>query len=231
MVASPVTVNVLLTVPPAIVKPMGCDVGVNPFTLVTVATPKIGVIKVGVVAKTKLPVPVWLVVVRGVPPPKAIEVPVAAPNTGVTKVGVLANTAPPVPVSSVNVVANSPELTLPVLVPYKVPLVGKVTFVAAVEVNVTSFAGVVVKAPPVKIFPPIVMVFIPLFIPVPPYCPLKTLPCQVPVPIVPKLVIFPCTAVGSVELIEGTPNPLVINTPSFDVANPVIVLLADEYNS
>ena len=35
-----VTVNVLLTVPPAIVKPIGCDVGVSTFTLVALATPK-----------------------------------------------------------------------------------------------------------------------------------------------------------------------------------------------
>jgi hypothetical protein len=44
-----------------------------------------------------------------------------------------------------------------------------------------------------------------------------TLPFHVPVVTVPKLVIFPCTAVGKVELIDGTPAGLVINTPSLPV--------------
>jgi hypothetical protein len=98
MVALSVTVRVLLNVPPAMVNPMGCDVGVNPFTLVAVATPNTGVTKVGVFANTKLPVPVWLVVVNAVPPPNANDVPVAAPITGVISVGVLSNTKLPVPV-------------------------------------------------------------------------------------------------------------------------------------
>ena len=38
-------------------------------------------------------------------------------------------------------------------------------------------------------------------------------PVTVSPAIVPRLVIFPCTAAGNVELIEGTPAPLVIRTP------------------
>jgi hypothetical protein len=45
----------------------------------------------------------------------------------------------------------------------KVPVTGKVTFVAPVVVSVKSFAGVVVKSPPT------VIRFVPLFTPVPPY--------------------------------------------------------------
>jgi hypothetical protein len=164
IVASPITVNVLLTAPPDIVNPIGCDVGVKPFTLVAVATPKIGVIKVGVFSNTILPVPVWLVVVNGVPNPKAIEVPVAAPNSGVTKIGVLAKTAAPVPVSFVKLVANSSEVTLAVLVPYNVPLVGNVTEVFAVEIN-----SVVNPAPVVVRLPPRVILFPVFETPVPPY--------------------------------------------------------------
>jgi hypothetical protein len=46
-----------------------------------------------------------------------------------------------------------------------VPDVGKVTFVKPVVVNVTSFAPEVVRLPPK------VIVFTPLFIPVPPFAP------------------------------------------------------------
>ena len=52
----------------------------------------------------------------------------------------------------------------------RVPAVGNVTDVLAVEVRV------VVKAPDVVKFPPIVIVLPVLAIPVPPYCPLITLP-------------------------------------------------------
>jgi hypothetical protein len=162
-----------------------------------------------------------LVVVNAVPPPNANDVPVATPITGVINVGVLAYTATPVPVSSVNVVDNSPEVTLATFVPYNVPLVGMVTLVADVVVRVRSFAGVVVKFPPTVINLPVFAT------PVPPYSPVRTLPCHTPVPMVPKLVIFPCTAVGSVELIEGTPPALVINTPSLPVVIDDNVFAAD----
>ena len=129
IVASPITVRVLLMVPPEIVKPVACDVGINPLILVAVATPSIGVVKVGVLAKT----------------------------------------ADPVPVSSVSVVANCNEVTLPACVPYNVPLVGKVTLVAAVEVSVVENAPTVVKSPAVFILPPSVIVLPVLATPVPPF--------------------------------------------------------------
>ena len=50
----------------------------------------------------------------------------------------------------------------------KVPLVGKVTLVRAVVVKVSPNAPEVVKAPAVETFPPKVIVFEPLFTPVPP---------------------------------------------------------------
>ena len=55
----------------------------------------------------------------------------------------------------------------------KVPVVGNVTEVLAVD------ARVVVKAPEVVRFPPIVIVLPVLATPVPPYCPVTTLPFQV----------------------------------------------------
>ncbi len=96
----------------------------------------------------------------------------------------------------------------------KVPDVGKVTLVEAVEVNVTGNAPDVVK------LPPNVIVLAPLFTPVPPYVPPITLPFQVPDAIVPVDVILPCTALGNVDEIDGAPPPLVINTPLFAVAKP-----------
>ena len=67
------------------------------------------------------------------------------------------------------------------------PDVGKVTFVAPDEVSVVAKAPEVAKAAAVVILPPKVIVLPELFTPVPPYCPAITLPCQVPVPIVPTV--------------------------------------------
>lgn len=64
-----------------------------------------------------------------------------------------------------------------------VPVVGSVTFVTPVNVRVLANAPEVVK------FPPSVIVFPLLFTPVPPYCPVTTVPCHTPVPIVPRVVI------------------------------------------
>ena len=49
IVASPETVNVFEGVPPAMVNPVAVAVGVNPLILVAVATPNVGVTKVGLV--------------------------------------------------------------------------------------------------------------------------------------------------------------------------------------
>ena len=61
----------------------------------------------------------------------------------------------------------------------RVPVVGRVTLVFAVVVKPRVCAPVCVKSPPM------VIVFPELFTPVPPYCPAITVPCQIPVPIVP----------------------------------------------
>lgn len=45
---------------------------------------------------------------------------------------------------------------------------------------------------------------------------------------VPTLVIFPCTAEGSVDPIDGTPPALVMSTPLFAVVIPAIVLAEEE---
>ena len=75
-----------------------------------------------------------------------------------------------------------------------VPVVGNVTLVVAVDVNVVAKAPLVVKLPPSVIVLPL------LFTPVPPYCPATAVPCQVPVPIVPTLV----------KLEPVTPEPRVV---------------------
>jgi nitric oxide synthase oxygenase domain/subunit len=81
------------------------------------------------------------------------------------------------------------EVTVPEVnceVVAKVPEVGKVTDVLPVIVKVD------VKAPEVVKLPPKVIVEAPLFTPVPPYVAPITEPCQVPVPIVPNVVIEDC---------------------------------------
>ena len=58
IVALPVMVNVAGVVPPVRVNPVDCDVGVNPFIVVTLAAPSVGDVKTGEVAKTIFPLPV-----------------------------------------------------------------------------------------------------------------------------------------------------------------------------
>jgi hypothetical protein len=66
-----------------------------------------------------------------------------------------------------------------------VPVVGSVTFVAPVVVNVNEDAPLVVNAPPVVIFPPVVIVLVLLLTPVPPYAPVIIVAFHVPDVIVP----------------------------------------------
>ena len=79
-----------------------------------------------------------------------------------------------------------------------VPLVGNVTLVLALTVSVVVNEPLVVK------LPPSVIVLEPLFTPVPPYVAPTTLPCQVPVPIVPTLV--------KLELTTFDPNVFELRT-------------------
>jgi hypothetical protein len=132
--------------------------------LVAVATPKTGVIRVGVLANTFTPVPVLSVsadakfadegviknAVTPVPVPvtfptgivQLVRVPeVGVPKTGVTRVGVLANTKAPLPVSSVTAVAKFADegviknAVTPVPVPVALPT-GMVQLVRVPEVGV-----------------------------------------------------------------------------------------------
>jgi hypothetical protein len=116
----PASVRELLAVrvlPSAIVsvEPVAGAVRVTLLMVVAVATPNVGVVNVGEVAKTRLPVPVapvevtpskskWPVTARPfvpiVAPPIAKEVAVATPKAGVIRLGeVCIATTVPVPVS------------------------------------------------------------------------------------------------------------------------------------
>lgn len=52
-------------------------------------------------------------------------------------------------------------------------------------------------------------------------------PFHTPVAIVPSDVMFNCVAEGMVELMDGTPPPLVIKTPLLPVASPETTVPAD----
>ena len=126
----------------AIVKVPVLEVTVSPLMLVAVAAPRTGVVKVGLVAKTKRPEPVSSVtaearlaldgvakkVATPVPNPLTpveignpvalVSVPeVGVPKIGVTKVGLVAKTEAPLPVSSDKEVARAEEVIEPVAVP------------------------------------------------------------------------------------------------------------------
>ena len=143
--------------------------------LVAVATPNVGVVRVGEVANTKSPLPVSSVTAAakladdGVPkkvatlvakpetpveigrPVQLVRVPeVGVPNNGVVRVGDVANTKRPDPVSSDITPANSDDEVaanaLSLLpVVVKVPAVGNVTLEAAVVVRVNAKAPAVVR--------------------------------------------------------------------------------------
>jgi hypothetical protein len=149
----PVKVRVLLEVrvlPSSTVKvePVAGAVIVTLFKLVADATPKVGVTKVGEEDKTTLPEPV--AEVTPVPPLPTGNVPVT-----------------PVVSDTLVIVLLKPEMVLPVKVSVpakvaRVPVVGSVTLVAAVEFRVVA------KAPEVTKSPPRVIVLEALFTPVPP---------------------------------------------------------------
>ena len=145
--------------------------------LVAVATPKVGVTKVGLVAKTKAPVPVSSVTAANtlalVGVAKAVATPVPNPLTPVAIGNPVAFVKVPdagVPNTGAVNVGLVKVLFVKVSVPAKVakvPVVGKVTVVAAVLVKVVA------KAPEVVKFPPKVIVLVPLSTPVPPLAPGK----------------------------------------------------------
>ena len=113
-------------------------------------------------------IPVELVMVKPL-----MLVAVATPKMGVTNVGLVANTAAPLPVSSEREVASWLEVIEPEAVPYRVPDVGRVTFVLPVWVKVRGKLPEVVKLLAVVMLPPSVMVLAPLSMPVPPLAPDK----------------------------------------------------------
>ena len=87
-----------------------------------------------------------------------------------------------VPLKLEEVIVLFERLSVPARVA-NVPVVGSVTFVEPVVVRIKSLDPLVCK------LPPSVIVLFPLFTPVPPYVGLMTEPCQVPVAIVPRVVI------------------------------------------
>jgi hypothetical protein len=97
------------------------------------------------------------------------EFPISKVALGLTNAGFIEKTGTPVPVSSDIDSNNSAEVIELDLVPYNVPVVGKVTDVAAVDVNVVGNAPAVVKLPSKVIVLPIFAV------PVPPLAP-STMP-------------------------------------------------------
>ena len=109
----------------------------------------------------------------------------AEPNTGVTSVGVLAKTEAPVPVSSESEVNSWREVIESVAVPYRVPEVGRVTFVAPVvkseralvaenvmtspPARVIEFVAKVVESETVRVLPAVIFkVLVPLLVMVKP---------------------------------------------------------------
>ena len=160
------------------VDPVAGPVKVTLLILVAVATPKTGVINVGVLANTLTPVPVLSVKAdaklaeEGVPknvatfaakpetpveigrPVQLVRVPeVGVPNNGVVRVGDVANTKRPDPVSSDITPANSEEevaANILSLLPVvvKVPANGNVTLEAAVVVSVRLKAPEVARVDP-----------------------------------------------------------------------------------
>lgn len=174
----PVPVEVVTPVPPLATGkvPVTPVVKGNPVQLVKVpeeGVPKTGVTSVGLVDNTVLPDPVEVVtpvpplatgnvpvtpVVRG-SPVQLVKVPEeGVPKTGVVSVGLFSVGLVSVLLVSVSVPANVDN----------VPVVGKVTEVKAVEVNVVA------NAPEVVRLPPSVIVLLVFATPVPPFAPSNT---------------------------------------------------------
>ena len=161
LVIGPVKFALVVTLP--VVNPAAVPVIFVPTRAEGV--PKAGVTKVGEVDNTVLPVPV--AVVTPVPPFATGKVPVtpvvkgnpvrfvATPEVGVPSAGAVSVGLFKVLLAKVSAPANVAN----------VPVVGSVTAVAAVEVNVVAYAPDVVR------LPPSVIVFPVLAIPVPPLAP------------------------------------------------------------
>jgi len=82
-------------------------------------------------------------------PPRDREVPFATPSTGVIRVGVFANTTTPDPVSSVIEESRDEEVMEFALVPYRVPVLGKVTVVpSVVKIDIELIGENVIVSPP-----------------------------------------------------------------------------------
>ena len=126
LAATPSTKFTLFAVP---VKNVAVTVPPPKFKLVPVATPIFGVIRVGVLSITILPVPVWFVVVSGLPPFNTNCVPFAAPIEGSVNVGevkvLLLNVSVPARVARVPVKGSTTVPPSPAEGPFRivVPLV------------------------------------------------------------------------------------------------------------
>ena len=159
-------------------------------------------------------------------------------KVGVSNAGESENTKLPVPDSSEMVPANSAEVVAAksdnlLLVVARVPVVGRVIFVAAVVVSVSEKAPLVANAPAVEIFPPRVMV-IPVFAtPVPPFAPVR-MPPSVTAPVVAELGVSPVvpaenevTFIADSETHAGSPLDIVRSCPSVPLGSFESVLAAE----
>jgi len=187
-VAEKVSVSLIVRVLPSATVSVEPDAGVVIVTLlmvVAVATPSVGVVNVGDVSV--LFVNVWVNVlstISSLAAPGNVNVNASVVAENVMELlteSVLALVMVNVPVVLVTV---NPLTVLPVRdsVPASVasvPVVGRVTVVAAPSVKVSAYAPLVVR------FPPRVMVFPVLATPVPPYVGETIVPCHCPAEMIP----------------------------------------------
>ena len=114
----------------------------------------------------------------------------------------------------------------------RVPVVGSVTLVAAVEVSVRAKLPEVVKLFAVETLPPRVIVRPVLLTPVPPYCPAITPAFQVPVVTVPTVVrdAEPARGDAPIELCEivRVAEPLYVE-PEASPAPPLLNVIAARF--
>jgi hypothetical protein len=229
-VAVPVVSNVA-TIPALIVRVPVVEVIVNPFTVVAVATPKVGVTRVGDVALTRFPDPVKVFpatvavpVVSNVAtiPALIVSVPVvdvmvnpfkvvavATPSVGVTREGDVCRTITPVPVTefprvvTVPVVSNVATTPLfTVSVPVEVVMVRPFSDVAVATPNV----GVVREGDVCRTITPV---------------PVTEFPRVVTVPVVSNVATTPLFTVSvPVEVVMVSPFKVVaVATPRVGVIN------------
>ncbi len=160
---------------------------------------------------------------RGVAAEVAREVAEAAPRMGVTNVGLVEKTASPVPVSSESEPSKLAEVMESVLVPYKVPEVGRVTEVLPVVKRERALlAEKVITSPPAR-----VMALVPKVVESEAVRVLPAPSVKVPVPVVMvlPLKVAPVTAPVTAKAPVRVESPLTVKVVMLAV--PVDKWLAD----